>query len=371
MIKIYIKFPLLLIILLFVSSCKPKIDDVKKFHKQLLTIDTHVDIPIKLVEDSTYNPDKRHTIENSHARTDFPRMDEGGLDAIVFVVWTAQHECDNLHRAEVNKKAHEIIDRIYSVISASNKAEIAFTPNDILKINTEGKHPVLIGMENGYPIGTDIKNVEHFYNLGVRYITLCHVEDNDICDSSTDESEDEGLTDFGVKVIKEMNRLGIIIDVSHISDSSFYQVIRFSKAPVLASHSNARALCNHPRNLSDKMLKLLAQNGGVVDVNFYTGYLVKSDDDSTESSATIDDVLNHIDYIAKLIGTDHVGIGSDFDGGGHVKGLEDVSQMANITKGLLARGYSQEDIRKIWSGNFLRLFRSVEKVAKKMKNSKL
>jgi len=243
--------------------------------------------------------------------------------------------------------------------------------------------------------------IEHFFNSGIRYLTLCHTKDNDICDSSTDDSEDEGLTSFGMEVIKELNRLGIIVDVSHISDSSFYDVIKLSKTPVIASHSNVRSLCNHPRNMTDDMIKLLAQNGGVIHINFVDEYvktpephrerdsviaLIKNkyNDNSTTDAekeilykqwdeintlypsklATLNDVIDHIDYVVKLVGIDHVGIGSDFDGGGRVDGIIDVSEMGNITKALFKRGYSIKDIHKIWSGNFLRVFNEVEQYSK-------
>ncbi len=395
-------FQFIVLTILFVSCSQFSTDDINKAHQKFLTIDTHIDIPIRLTRDSTYNLLEKHP--PNHGRTDFPRKYEGGLDAALFVGWTKQKERDEAGNRNANEKAHKILNVIKDRITkSSSKAEMAFSSKDIVNINKSNKHPILIGMENGYPIGKDISQVEHFYNLGIRYLTLCHTKDNDICDSSTDESEDEGLTRFGIEVVKELNRLGIIVDVSHISDSSFYQVMRLSKTPVIASHSNARALCNHPRNMTDDMIKVLAKNGGVIQINFVNEY-VKSPEENIErdsviarfkkrysapniseaqkevlakewdeinikyptEKATLNDVINHIDYVVNLVGIDYVGIGSDFDGGGRVVGIEDVSKMSSITKELFNRGYSEEDIQKIWSGNFLRVFREVEDFAKEL-----
>lgn len=382
-------------------SCTQTEIDIDKIHSNFLNIDTHIDIPIRLTRDSTYNLLDLH--KSNKGKTDFPRMDIGGLDAAFFIVWTAQKERNTIGNKEANDKAHNILKVIKDRIKASSeKAELAYSTKDIVNIYNSGKHPILIGMENGYPIGNDISQVEHFYNLGIRYLTLCHTKDNDICDSSTDESEDEGLSEFGVKVVKELNRLGIIIDVSHISDKSFYDVMKLSKAPVIASHSNVRSLCNHPRNLTDDMIKLLAKNGGVIHINFVNEYVktpkANAERDSViarikeqyyasnvsdqqkevlskewdeinkkypTEKATLNDVVNHIDYVVKLVGIEHVGIGSDFDGGGSVVGIEDVSKMGNITKELIKRGYTEEDIQKIWSGNFMRVFNNVEKFSEK------
>lgn len=393
-----ILFFTLLISTLFFSCQNSKKTD-SEIHSDLLTIDTHIDIPLRLMRDSTYNLAEEHN--SKKGQTDFPRMTKGGLDAAFFIVWTPQKERDSIGNKKVNKKANKILEKIkLSVNSSPSMAELAYSSNDIIRINNSQKHPILIGMENGYPIGNDLTQVEHFYNLGIRYLTLCHTKDNDICDSSTDETEDEGVTSFGAEVIKEVNRLGIIIDVSHISDSSFYNVMELSKVPVIASHSNVRTLCNHPRNMNDDMIKLLANNGGVIHINFVDEYVIEPEENAERDSAiaklksqfaytkstdeerklfrngmddintefptksvTLKDVIDHLDYVVKLVGINHVGIGSDFDGGGRVEGLEDVSKMGNITTELLKRGYTEDDIQKIWSGNFMRVFREVESFA--------
>jgi membrane dipeptidase len=260
-------------------------------------------------------------------------------------------------------------------------------------------------MENGYPIGKDLDSVEYFYNRGVRYITLCHSGDNDICDSSFERRnpEDNGLTTFGEQVVAECNRLGIMVDVSHVSDKSFFDVLKVTAAPVIASHSSARAICDHPRNLTDDMLEALAANKGVIQICFVSSFVKTPEpnperdaamaqleekygsrrninDEETrkkwreeymavrekypEERATVGDIVDHIDHVVKMIGVDYVGIGTDFDGGGGVDGCDDVSDMPRITEELVRRGYSDEDIRKIWGGNLMRVFREVENIAK-------
>lgn len=393
-----------LLSIIFISCQTNEIND-SKIHSDFLTIDTHIDIPIRLTRDSTYSLAVEHA--PNKGQTDFPRMLKGGLDAAFFIVWTAQKELDSLGNKNANDKAHNIIETIKTNIkSSSTLAELAYSTDDIVKINKAKKHPILIGMENGYPIGNNILQVEHFYNLGIRYLTLCHTKDNDICDSSTDESEDEGLSKFGIDVISELNRLGIIIDVSHVSDSSFYDIINLSKVPIIASHSNVRSLCNHPRNMTDDMIKHLAKNGGTIHINFVDEYVLVPEENSQRDSAiahlksnfsnynytneerklyrkgmeeidikfpkngaTLNDVVDHIEYVVKLVGIDHVAIGSDFDGGGKVVGLEDVSKLGNITKELLKRGYKKEEIEKIWSGNFMRVFKEVEKYSTQFTSS--
>jgi membrane dipeptidase len=285
----------------------------------------------------------------------------------------------------------------------SNLAELATSPSDAYLIQKSGKRAIYIGIENGYPVGTDIKNVEEFYKLGARYITLCHTKNNDICDSSTDKKGEEhgGLSDFGKKVVKEMNRLGMMVDVSHISDKSFYDVLKTSKTPIIASHSSARAVCNHPRNLDDEMLKALAKNGGVVQLCVLNSYIKEQDPDPKreealkqlrikyknfenlseedrkkassewrqiyidypEELATVEEAVDHIDHMVKVAGIDHVGIGTDFDGGGGISGFFDISEAGNITYELVKRGYSEKEIEKIWGGNFMRVFKKVQEFA--------
>jgi membrane dipeptidase len=268
------------------------------------------------------------------------------------------------------------------------------------------RETIYIGMENGFPLGTNIKRVKEFYDKGVRYITLCHSSNNDICDSSTDKKgpEHNGLSNFGEKVVKEMNELGMMVDVSHISDKAFYDVIEQSKAPVIASHSSVRNIAHHPRNMTDDMIKTLAKKGGVIQICLLDDY-IKDPDTTTvryqkekemmnvfnttynsmtdaekekarkqwreldekypKNLPTVADCVDHIDYVKNLVGIDYVGIGSDFDGGGGLSGCEDVSQMPNITAEMIKRGYTEEEIQKVWGGNFFRVFAEVEQMAKK------
>ena len=379
------------------------IERAAKIHTAALTIDTHLDTPIHLQSNTSFALDQLHDgPEKGSGKVDFPRMDIGGIDAGFFIVWTAQGERTPEANKIVKEKALVIFDLIKTNVNKfSDLAELAYSTDDVYRIVDEGKHPILIGMENGYPIGTNLSLVKTYYDLGTRYITLCHYEDNDICDASTDKSEDEGLSPFGVEVVKEMNKLGIIVDVSHISDKSFYDVMKVSEVPVIASHSSIRTLCDHPRNMTDDMIILLADNGGVIQITLVNEYLKTpppnpqrdsaivelkkhfknysdlSDDERNEfhdayselgkqfpqPRATLHDAVDHIDHAVKLIGVDHVGIGSDFDGGGGLDGVNDISEMGNITLELLKRSYSEEDIKKIWGGNLLRVFKQVEEFA--------
>ena len=375
---------------------------VKKIHEKALTVDTHCDTPMALI-----NGDFDIGIRNTppQSRVDFPRMKDGGLDAIFFAAFTGQRERTVENTEKAYKKAHQMIDATYEACSKySEMAEIATASADAARIEKTGKRAIYIGMENGFPIGTDIKRVSEFYNRGVRYITLCHSSNNEICDSSTDKkgAEFDGLSEFGEKVVSEMNDLGMLIDVSHISDESFFDVIKLSKTPVFASHSSVRSIAHHPRNMNDDMIKALAKNGGVIQICLLSSYIKDPDtttvryqkekelrviwdtkfDSMTDDEQkdlrnewrnlskkypkklpTVADCVDHIDYVKNLVGIDYVGIGSDFDGGGGLDGVADVSEMPNITKEMLARGYTKKEIYKVWGGNFFRVFNEVEKFA--------
>lgn len=375
-----------------------------EIHDKVLTVDTHVDTPMRLVR-SDFNLAERHEPGRRGGKVDFPRMKEGELDAIFFAVFVGQRD----RTPEENEKAKETALNIFDAIHKSleqnaDLAELAMTPNDAYRIEKAGKRAIFIGMENGYPIGNDLSLIPKYYDLGARYITLCHTRNNDICDSSTDSTEHHGLSEFGEKVVAEMNQVGMMIDVSHVSDESFYDVIALSKAPIIASHSCARALCDNPRNLDDQMLKKLAENGGVLQMCIFSDYLKEAEpnpereaalkafeekyknfDELPEAEqqkvreewysinekfprklATVADLADHIDHVVKVAGIDHVGIGTDFDGGGGIKGCFDVSEMGNITLELVKRGYTEEQIRKIWGGNIMRVLSEVEKVAREM-----
>lgn len=390
----------LLFLLAGCASEEARIDrKTEKLHGEILTVDTHCDTPMRLLRGG-FDPGVR----NDNGCVDFPRMKEGGLDAIFFAIFIGQGP----RTAEAFEIEHRNTLRAFDSVRAnverhSDLAGLAFTREDALKLKSEGKVAIFMGIENGYPIGTDISKIKQYYNLGARYITLCHSSNNDICDSSTDKGGPEhgGLSPFGEEVVREMNRTGMLVDVSHISDESFYDVLNISRAPVIASHSSSRALCESPRNLDDEMLLALKANGGVIQICLLSDYLKQpepnpefdekvkelrekwsnTDQEMTDEMreqrwrefselknryvklATVADAVNHIQHVVDIIGIDYVGIGSDFDGGGGIEGCRDVSTMSNITRELLRRGYSREDIAKIWGGNFMRVMREAQALA--------
>jgi membrane dipeptidase len=371
-----------------------------KIHAKALTIDTHADVPINMMKPG-FDIAVEHDYEKDRSQIDFPRMIKGGMDGMFFAVYLGQGKRSDEANAEAKVKALAIFDKIHEAVKLNpGTAGIATTSKDAYRLQKEGKRAVFIGMENGWPVGKDITNLKQYYDLGLRYITLSHSSNNDICDSSTDGDGPEfnGLSAFGEQVVKEMNRLGMMVDISHVSDSTFYDVIRLTKVPVIASHSSCRALCDVPRNMTDDMIKTLAKNGGVIQINFVPGFVKKpsqphemslkalrlkirqtdlSDADKKalrdemkainekykSDMPTIKEAVDHIEHVIKLTSVDHVGIGMDLDGGGEVIGLQDVSQIGAITEELVQRGYSGKDIEKIWGGNIMRVLDQVEKGA--------
>lgn len=326
----------------------------KAIHKRILTIDSHTDTPI--IFPGSFNLGKKEG-----GKVNLPLMEEGKLDAAFMVAYIPQGERDD---ESLNKAMAYAVERLEQVkkqelLNPDNMA-IAYSPEDIIRLKKLNKKAILIGVENGYAIGKDIRNLLRFKEMGVSYITLCHNGANDICDSAKGDTEWNGLSPFGKEVVKEMNRLGIMIDVSHAAESTFYDVLEESKVPVIASHSSARSLCDHPRNLSDAQIKALAEKGGVVQVCLYKGFI-----NQEEEKASLSDAIRHINHIVSLAGIDHVGIGSDFDGGGELIGCKATNELINITTRLLKEGYSKDEIEKIWGGNLLRVMRIVQDVANK------
>lgn len=387
---------------LLMAGCNPVHEPVemraKRIHNEVLTVDSHTDSPWHLLQGG-YNMSERHDFNNDGSRLDFVRMKEGGLDAVFFGAFVGQRARDEEGIRKAKDRVMATIDSILVHLSLHpESAGLALTPDDAYLLEKEGKRAVFIGIENGYAIGRELNNIEEFYNKGARYITLCHTKNNDICDSSTDSTEYNGLSKFGQEVVVEMNRVGMMIDVSHISDSSFYQVLALTTAPVIASHSCARAVCDNPRNMNDDMLKALATNDGVIQMCILSDYVIKPapypERDSAFNAlrvkygnfenltpemekqawaewdrlealyprklATISDAVDHIDHIVKIAGIDHVGIGTDFDGGGGLADCQDVSQLGGITLELVKRGYTRNDIRKIWGGNLMRVMHKVQ-----------
>jgi len=373
-------------------------------HDRVLTIDTHCDTPMMILR-SDYDMSRHHGQgEDRQGKIDLPRMKEGGLDAEFFAAFVGQGPLTIEGYAKAKERAFQLIDAIHGMCADfPDLVGLATTPDDASRLEKEGRRAAFIGLENGYPIGEDLDLIQEFYNQGVRYITLSHSSDNQICDSSTDrkDTDDKGLSDFGRDVVAECNRLGIMVDVSHISEKSFFDVLETCRAPVIASHSSVRALCDHPRNLYDEQLKALAENNGVIQICLLSSFLKpeapnperdramvelrrkfseageKPDEAAQKkmrdeyrqlmrkypgTTANVKDAVDHIDHVVKIIGIDHVGIGTDFDGGGGIEGCIDVSEMPNITLELVRRGYSEDDIRKLWGGNLIRVFRRVIEV---------
>lgn len=393
--------------LILMSSSQPIKDPVlqkaDRIHRSVLTLDSHTDTPLQLGRKG-FDISKRNDPAKRGGCLDFPRMKDGNLDAVFFAVFLSQGPRNPEAYTQAQQHALEIFDQVKTMLETNrHQAEPALTPADAYRLKKNGKRAIYLGLENGYPIGTDIRMVQTYYNLGARYITLCHTRNNDICDSSTDPDgpEHDGLSDFGKEVVKEMNRMGMMVDVIHISDEAFYDVLQVSKVPVIASHSNARAICDNPRNLDDDMLLALKKNGGVIQLCLLSSYVVHTEPNPEREAArkalrqkynnfeglteeqmnsareewfainekypeqlgSVSNLVDHLDHIVKLTGIDHVGIGSDFDGGGGLSDCRDVSQMGNITLELVRRGYSKKDIEKIWAGNFMRVFRAVEAAA--------
>lgn len=324
----------------------------KEIHKKSLTVDTHCDTPTEFKKQG-FDIGKREDNQ-----VNIPKMQEGMLDAIFFAAYTAQGPRDNDSSQKAVEKIEIYIKQTHEQVEKNRDlCEVAFTPNDLVRLKKEEKKAIFIGIENGYGIGKDIKNIARFKEMGVNYITLCHTKDNDICDSSSSNTNEwNGLSPFGRKVIQEMNKIGVIIDISHVSEKTFWDVIKLTTKPVIASHSSVRALCEHDRNLTDKQIEAIAKNGGVIQICLVDLFI-----NPNRKQASIVDAIDHIDYVVKLAGIDHVGIASDFDGGGGLIGCQGSNDMINITVKLLDRGYSEEDIAKIWGGNFLRVMGKVQK----------
>ncbi len=390
------------------SQSKPATDDAKlreraaRLHREAIVIDTHNDITSPMA-DQGYDLGARDT--SGKTQTDIPRMKEGGLDAEFFAIYVAASYARNGGSA---RRALEMIDGVYEQVRRHPESlEMAFTSDDIRRLHKTGKIAALMGIEGGHAIEDSLSALRQFYRLGVRYMTLTHSNTNNWADSSGDINNPNvkhhnGLTDFGREVVREMNRMGMMVDISHVADKTFWDAVETSQAPVIASHSSARALTDIPRNMTDDMLRAVAKKGGVVMVNFGKSFVnTKYVKPSAETQARMDEIRNryaddlpkmreelrklqgpsprvtldmlieHFVHIAKVAGVDHVGIGSDFDGvGGQLpEGMEEISKLPAITYELLKRGWSDADVKKVLGENFLRTMAEVERVAKKLQAS--
>jgi membrane dipeptidase len=389
-------------------SPQPKADSATAIHESALIIDTHADTPQRFLDE---NFDLGQNTPVSDGHIDLGKIKQGNLGAEFFSIWVEPEFKD--HYA---KRAMDLIDSVYQQAERHpDKMTMAFTADDIVRVHQQHKFAALMGIEGGHAIENDIRLLRDFYRVGVRYMTLTWSNTNEWADSSGDIQDPNirhhnGMTDFGKDVVREMNRLGMIIDISHVSDATFYQALLVSQAPVIASHSSSRELTNHPRNMTDDMLRAMTNNGGVVMVNFYSAFIdenyrklsydpekMKQRDAEVEAykkahphadgspityneTAAIEkkwaaqfprpplkSLIDHIDHVAKVAGIDHVGLGSDFDGVTSLpEGIDSVADLPKITQALVQRGYTREQIDKILGGNFLRVMREVEARAKRL-----
>jgi microsomal dipeptidase-like Zn-dependent dipeptidase/gamma-glutamyl-gamma-aminobutyrate hydrolase PuuD len=310
----------------------------QQVHDRILTLDTHCDTPMLFPQGVRI--DQRDT----RILVDLHKMDEGRQDATIMVAYLPQPT------ENPTEYADHIFDQIEEMVQANAHAvAIARTPADLWRNKHQGLKSIMLGIENGIALDGSIERLRHFAERGIVYMTLCHNGDNDICDSAKGNATHGGVSAFGRQVIAEMNRLGILVDLSHAAESSFYDALDISRVPIVCSHSSSRALCDHPRNLTDDQMRALAAKGGVAQTTIYNGFLRR------HGEATILDVLDHLEHAIEVMGIDHVGLGTDFDGDGGVRGLANSSELIHFTMQLLARRYSEADIQKIWGGNFLRV----------------
>lgn len=332
--------------------------DPASIHAASLPLDSHVDIEFDF---ATEDVDPL----TADLQVNLEKMQSGGLDAAFFIVYVGQTERTVSNYVQAQADAMTKFDAIHRMTETYPEIiGLAESADDVVRLVEEGKLVAAIGIENGYVIGTDLGLLDRYYALGARYMTLVHNGHNDIADSAQPEedfgdaeAEHGGISDFGERVIRRMNELGIMVDISHASKTSALEAMELSAAPVIASHSSVRALTDHVRNLDDETLMRLRDDGGVVQIVAYPSYI------GTDEPKTVSDLVDHIDYAVELIGIDHVGISSDFGGGGGIEGWNDAAETPNVTAELVRRGYSADEIDLLWSGNLLRVWREVERVA--------
>lgn len=331
----------------------------KDLHRRILTLDTHCDTPMFFPQGIHFEQRDPRILVDMH------KMAEGRQDAVIMAAYLPQPKIGEAFSSKVSfdvsgptEYADLIFDKIEAIVKDNNRyVSIARTPADLYEDKRRGRRSIMFGIENGLALNHDLANIEHFARRGVVYITLCHNGDNDICDSARGCNTYGGVSRFGEQVIREMNRQGIMVDLSHAAEKSFYDALDISTKPIVCSHSNCKALCDVPRNLTDDQLRALAAKGGVAHVTLYHGFL-RND----RCEASIMDAIAHLEHAIKIMGVEHVGLGSDFDGDGGVKGIADSSEMINFTLHLLRRRYNERDIARIWGGNWLRVMAKVQGV---------
>ena len=328
-----------------------------RLHDRVLTLDTHCDTPMLFPQGIHFDQRDPRILVDLH------KMTEGRQDATIMVCYLPQPKDGETFASKVDfdvqtptAYADLIFDKIEDIVSQNKPyISLARTPQDLYENKRQGRKSIMLGIENGLALGGDLQNVSHFADRGVVYITLCHNGDNDLCDSARGNNTHGGVSPFGAEVIGEMNRLGLMVDLSHAGEKSFYDALDISQRPIVCSHSSCRALCDHPRNLTDDQMRRLAAKGGVMQVTLYHGFLV------SDGEATILDAMCHLEHAISIMGIDHVGLGTDFDGDGGILGLRDSSELLQFTRQLLSRRYSEGDIQKIWGGNFLRVMSDIQK----------
>jgi microsomal dipeptidase-like Zn-dependent dipeptidase len=352
---------LVLKLTLFILSLNSCSDNEKT---EIITIDTHIDINVKNFTDSL-----NYTM-NTDTQFNLPNMIEGDLDVAWLVVYTAQGELNKEGYEAAYENAISKFDAIDRLVNeyAPDQVELALTSDDVRRILAKGKKVIMIGVENAYSMGLDTSNVKKFWERGARYVSLSHNGHSQFSDSNTGEFDGtamyNGLSDIGKEVVELLNYYGIMIDISHPSKEAIKQMAELSKAPIIASHSSARALRDHPRNVDDEQLNWIKENGGVIQTTALGFFLT----DREDPPANMDDFMDHIDYMVEKIGIDHVGISSDFDGGGGIVGWNDASETMNVTSALRDRGYSESEIAKLWGGNLLRVLDEVQEIAAKLQS---
>ena len=408
------------------SESSQLLEKATAIHGKVITIDTHADINVNNFTDS------RNYTQDLETQVNLPKMKAGGLDVAWFIVYTGQEELNTAGYEKALKNAMSKFEAIHKLVNelAPNEIGLATTATEVRELVNQGKLVGMIGVENAYPLGEDLSNIEKFYKLGARYMSLSHNGHSQLSDSNTGEEDNvwlhNGLSDLGKDAVVEMNRVGMMIDVSHPSKEAIKQMFEISKAPLIASHSSARALCGHSRNLDDELLLLFKKHGGVVQTVAFSAYVntekhnafneaqlevhkaeaekmgikvlprdsIRAMDNDARtayyneyrkvttaatpqiqklkesiSPVNVSDFVDHIDYMVDLIGIEHVGISSDFDGGGGIEGWNNASETLNVTVELVKRGYTEEDIEKLWGGNLLRVLSEVEAVARELQKS--
>ena len=332
--------------------------EVCQVHQRILTLDTHCDTPMFFPQGIDFGSRDPKILVDLH------KMTEGHQDAVVMAAYLPQPKIGETFSSQVafdvkgpTEYADLIFDKIEDIVSQhKDHLSIARTPGDLYEDKRKGRKSVMLAIENGLALNGSLQNLRHFAQRGIVYMTLCHNGDNDICDSAKGCNTHGGVSLFGEQVIREMNRLGIMVDLSHANEKSFYDALEISQLPIVCSHSSCRALCDHPRNLTDEQLRALAATGGVAQITLYHGFLRK------DGEATVYDALQHLEHAIQVAGIDHVGLGTDFDGDGGVRGLANAAELLNFTRQLMLRRYSERDIQKIWGGNFLRVMAQVQNV---------